>query len=159
MSKYRQRASLVGMTVLLAVVAGMLAVATPASAATRGSEQTVQACSGSACDGRDPAVYCQSDARTVESIRLGQALLELRYSPGCRAAWARISNAGYNTYNQFTPWATVHRNSDGREYTCYVPRNGTSCYSRMVNDANVTSYAKGEFDTGARIYKGRTASY
>jgi hypothetical protein len=44
----------------------------------------------------------------VESTKLGQALLELRYSPSCRAAWGRISNAGYDTRDQFTPYATVH---------------------------------------------------
>ncbi|NNN36876.1 DUF2690 domain-containing protein [Streptomyces sp. S3(2020)] len=130
---------------------GGLLAATPAHAAS--------ACSGSACDGKDPSVYCQGDARTEESVRLGQALLELRYSPSCRAAWGRISNAGYDTRDQFTPYATVHRNSDGREYSCSVSTDGTSCYTRMVNDANVTSYAKGMWDSGARTYEDRTASY
>ncbi|MDH6553882.1 hypothetical protein M2160_007981 [Streptomyces sp. SAI-117] len=131
---------------------GGLLAATPAQAAAT-------ACSGSACDGKDPAVYCQGDARTVESTRLGQALLELRYSPSCRAAWGRISNAGYDPRDQFTPYATVHRNSDGREYSCSVPNGDTDCYTRMVNDANVTSYTKGMWDSGARIYEGRTGSY
>lgn len=136
---------------ILMAGAGLLA-GTPAHAAAN-------ACSGSACDGKDPATYCQGDARTEESVRLGQALLELRYSPGCRAAWARISNAGYVPQDNFTPFATIHRNSDGREYSCSVPRGETSCYSRMVNDRNVTSYAKGMWDSGARIYEDRTASY
>ncbi|MFF7680041.1 DUF2690 domain-containing protein [Actinacidiphila glaucinigra] len=130
--------------------AATIGLTSPASAAT---------CSGSSCDGKNPSSYCQSDARTVQSLALGQAVLELRYSPTCRAAWARISNASYNTFDQFTPYATVHRNSDGREYSCSVSTSGSSCYTLMVNDANVTSYARGMWDSGARTYEGRTGSY
>jgi len=130
---------------------------TEVETATSG-DPTIQACSGSACDGRDPSAYCPS-AVTVESIRLGQALLELRYSSACRSAWARISNANYDYHDQFTPFATIHRNSDGREYTCSVPRGASGCYTLMVNDAGVTSYARGMWDSGARTYEGRTASY
>jgi hypothetical protein len=144
------RKTLITTAFATAFLAGSVGIAAPASAA---------GCYASSCEGKDPAVYCQSDARTVQSLRLGQALLELRYSGSCRAAWARISNAGYDHHDQFTPWATVHRNSDGREYTCSVPRGGSSCYTRMVNDAGVTSYAKGMWDSGARIYEGRTGSY
>ncbi|MER7900720.1 DUF2690 domain-containing protein [Streptomyces sp. NPDC096046] len=135
---------------MLFVSAATIGTTSPASAAT---------CSGSACDGKNPSTYCQSDARTVQSVKLGQALLELRYSPSCRAAWGRISNASYDTRDQFTPYATVHRNSDGREYTCWVSTTGSSCYTAMVNDANVTSYAHGMWDSGVYVYEGRTASY
>ncbi|WP_217241798.1 DUF2690 domain-containing protein [Streptomyces sp. AC555_RSS877] len=139
-------------SVLLMAGAGT-AVAAPASAAPTAG------CYGSSCEGKDPNIYCADDATSpVGGVRLGQAYLELRYSPSCRAAWARISNASYGN-GQFTPFATVHRNSDGREYTCAVQRGATSCYTRMVNDINVTSYAKGEWDSGAQTYNGRTSSY
>lgn len=152
------------------MVIGCLFLSLPASASAEPAEPprvsavsmaplTVTACSGSACDGKDPAIYCQGDARTVQSLYLGQALLELRYSPSCRAAWARISNADWDPYDEFASLALVHRDSDGREYRCTVPSAGSSCYTSMVNDANVTSYAYGEWDSGARIYSGRTASY
>ncbi|MCX4760293.1 YjfA family protein [Streptomyces sp. NBC_01275] len=140
-------------SVLMMAGAGT-AVAAPASAAPTAS------CYGSTCEGKDPSVYCADDATSpVGGIWLGQAYVELRYSPSCRAAWARISHASYNTLDQFTPYATVRRNSDGREYTCAVATTGTGCYTKMVNDINVTSYAKGMWDSGARTYEGRTSSY
>jgi hypothetical protein len=145
-----------------AAVLGLVALASPAAASPEPEFQGAQvaaACSGSACDGRNPQTYCGSDARTVDSLTLGQALLELRYSPSCRAAWARISNAGWDPRGQFTPFARIIRNSDGRTYSCSPPSGGTSCYTSMVNDANVTSYAFGEWDSGARTYSGRTGSY
>ncbi|MFF0109579.1 DUF2690 domain-containing protein [Streptomyces hirsutus] len=135
---------------MLFASAAIIGMTSPASAAT---------CSGSSCDGKDPGAYCQSDAKTVQSLKLGQALLELRYSSSCRAAWARISNASFDTRSQFTPYATVRRNSDGRQYSCSVSTTGSSCYTLMVNDANVTSYARGMWDSGANIYEGRTGSY
>ncbi|GAA0951475.1 DUF2690 domain-containing protein [Nonomuraea longicatena] len=117
------------------------------------------ACSGSACDGKDPAAYCGGDARTLDSLTLGAAILELRYSPSCRAAWARISNARWEPYSQFPGIARVTRDSDGRTYSCVVPAGGSSCYTLMVNDRNVTSFAYGEWDGGSRIYTGRTGSH
>ncbi|MFE1285831.1 DUF2690 domain-containing protein [Streptomyces sp. NPDC058751] len=132
-----------------------------AAAATIGMAPTASAatCSGSSCDGKNPSTYCQDDAETVKSVTLGQATLQLRYSASCRAAWGRITNASYDTRSQFTPSAGVHRNSDGREYTCAVATTGTSCFTLMVNDANVTSYAFGEWDSGAQVYSDRTGSY
>ncbi|MDX3588907.1 YjfA family protein [Streptomyces europaeiscabiei] len=139
-------------SVLMMAGAGT-AVAAPAHAAPAAG------CYGASCEGKDPDVYCADDARSpVGGVRIGQAYVELRYSPSCRAAWARISDASYGN-GQFTPFVTVHRNSDGREYTCAVQRGATGCYTRMVNDVNVTSYAKGEWDSGARTYTGRTSSY
>ncbi|MEO3807477.1 DUF2690 domain-containing protein [Sphaerisporangium sp. B11E5] len=141
-------AGLLGATLL----AGATLTAPPASAGAL-------VCSGSACDGRDPQGNCSGDARTVDSLTLGQAILELRYSRACRAAWARISNAPWRVNDTFVSFARIIRNSDGRTYTCSVPQGGTSCYTLMVNDANVTSYAYGEWDSGARVYSGRTGSY
>jgi uncharacterized protein DUF2690 len=125
----------------------------------RTASVTVRGCSGSGCDGQDPSVYCHHDATTADSTHLGPALLELRYSPSCRAAWARISDAPWVDNDTFPSFALVHRDSDGREYRCEVPKGQTSCYTAMVNDANVTSYAYGEWDGGARIFKGRTGSH
>ena len=142
------------------LVAGAGFLAPPAQA-------SAQACSGSGCDGKNPNTYCGSDARTVESLRIAYSgapsgvgpLLELRYSPACRAAWARISDAGWSSGDAYQPSAKVIRNGDGRTYTCYVPVGATSCYTSMVNDANVTSYAWGSYDSGAWTAQGRTGSY
>lgn len=51
-------------------------------------------CYGPNCVGRDPAGLCDGDATTVGQTWIdGAANLELRYSPSCRAAWARITMA------------------------------------------------------------------
>jgi hypothetical protein len=148
--------------VILATAACVVSPATPVFASTAHEFQLARAaapCSGSACDGKDPEIYCGGDARTARQVQLGGALLELRYSPSCRAAWARISSASWTGGSKARPLARVVRNSDGRTYTCFVPSGGTSCYTMMVNDANVTSYATGLWDDGTTVYADRTGSY
>ncbi|MFF2408257.1 DUF2690 domain-containing protein [Streptomyces sp. NPDC058092] len=138
------------------VFAALPATAHAASAAPQGG------CWGSSCTGKDPAAYCAGDAYTVHSARIGQTagVIELRYSPSCEAAWARITGKR-DIYNAGAPKAKVIRN-DGRTYSCeYSHTNGnqTSCYTNMVNDHNFTSYAWGWFDNGIVAYSARTASY
>ncbi|MFE5594377.1 DUF2690 domain-containing protein [Streptomyces sp. NPDC056549] len=52
-------------------------------------------CAGADCSGQDAeATGCGGDlATTVASTRVGSALVELRYSDTCKAAWARITGA------------------------------------------------------------------
>jgi hypothetical protein len=52
-------------------------------------------CSGAACTGKDPeAMGCGGEfAETVSRTNVGRALLELRYSATCQAAWARVTLA------------------------------------------------------------------
>ena len=151
-------------TVLLAGSTGYAAQAGAAGsqarvqAAATTPQTTFAACSGYTCDGKDPAVYC-NDGVTVASTGVGPAYLELRYSPTCRSVWARISNAGYDPASQLAGWAQIHRNSDGRAYRCSVYSGSTGCYTMMLNDANVTSYAEGWYDSGVREYYSRTTSY
>jgi len=137
---------------VLGLAAAGTAIATPANAA---------GCYGSSCEGKDPAAYCQSDAITPSNgaIWLGSAYVELRYSPSCRAAWARISQADWVPQDQHAPTVTVHRTSDGKEYSCAVAAGATGCYTKMVNDIGVKSYAKGFYDGGARTWSGSTGSY
>lgn len=118
-------------------------------------------------DGTDPsATGCSASARTVRSADIGNgaALLELRYSSGCRTAWARITITNGNRCVAGVDncaHATVHRNSDGAEYKCYTENDPArhSCYTLQVNDAGVTSYAYGDIDLGATSPSGRTGSY
>lgn len=50
-------------------------------------------CFGNACNGGDPEVYgCAADAQTLVSGNGGPGTIELRYSPHCNAAWARLVN-------------------------------------------------------------------
>jgi hypothetical protein len=86
-------------------VAGVLAAtvlafvpATPASAA---------GCYAASCEGKDPSTLgCAADAYTVAVVyddRLGYIEgLELRYSPACRANWARLSARSY-----YPAWVSI----------------------------------------------------
>ncbi|MFD0151326.1 DUF2690 domain-containing protein [Streptomyces sp. NPDC055721] len=102
----------------------LISAASPASAAT--------SCYASTCQGKDPATtVCQSDARTVRTAAWG---VELRYSPTCRAAWARkTSGASFDTVIR------VH-NSQGASAGVYYGGNGTA-YTAMVDDKDILAWA------------------
>src|SRR5262245_51670712 len=97
-----------------------LALAAPATAAAT----TVRPF---ASDGSDPsATGCASSAITAKSAYgyIGsspQILVELRYSTSCRTTWARITTMNMPACRPGVDncgYVTVHRNSDGREYSC-----------------------------------------
>ncbi|MFI6863657.1 DUF2690 domain-containing protein [Streptomyces sp. NPDC050421] len=145
-----------------AVLAAGLAFTVLPATAQAASATPQGGCWGSSCTGKDPDAYCSGDAYTVSSAKIGKSagVIELRYSPSCEAAWARVTGKR-DIYNAGAPWAKVIRN-DGRTYSCeYSHTNGnqTSCYTKMVNDHNFTSYAKGWFDTGVMAYTARTSAY
>lgn len=115
-------------------------------------------------DGQDPtASGCANSASTVRSAPLTNGkstagMIELRYSSQCRTVWARITGASPRTRDQAGGYAAVTRNSDGRRYACVVS-SGSTCYTAMVNDSGVTSFASGSNDPGWAVYTGRTTSY
>ncbi|HEX8002234.1 MAG TPA: DUF2690 domain-containing protein [Mycobacteriales bacterium] len=149
------RPSLRAAVLALGAAAMMNAVVTPAEALTY--------------DGTDPAAGCSSTAITARQAGLNNSmgnfgLIDLRYSTGCRTAWARLTS----TYGvACTPGddgcgsAYVHRNSTTypAHYSCPTPAGGKSCYTKQVNDAGFTSYAHGEVDTGPLTASGTTSSY
>ncbi|MEU6820227.1 DUF2690 domain-containing protein [Streptomyces atriruber] len=147
------------------LAAGTLALMAPAAhAAPTTAAAPKGGCWNNGCTGKNPAAYCEGDARTVKSLRLGpaggaNAVLHLRYSPSCEAAWARLSSAPFDAANAKGGDAKVIRNSDGKKYSCRVPKGKASCYTKMVGDSGVTSYAWGDYDTSVYYYKGRTGSY
>ncbi|MFI8966571.1 DUF2690 domain-containing protein [Streptomyces sp. NPDC053493] len=123
-------------------------------------------------DGSDPAsLGCGGTTSTVQSAamtdphgnRLGT--LELRYNSGCRTAWARITMdytqdaCGTSSAGVACPKAWVIRNSDGRSYNCTVSAGNRSCYTPVVNDAGVSSYAQSYTDTAGGTKYTRTGSY
>ncbi|GAA2796227.1 DUF2690 domain-containing protein [Streptomyces showdoensis] len=124
-------------------------------------------------DGNDPAsTSCGGTTSTVRSAAMydptfGTHLgtIELRYNSGCRTAWARVSldyaqfNCGNASAGKACAQAKVVRNSDGRSYSCTVAVGSSSCYTRMVNDAGVSSYAEGFADVAGGITYVRTGSY
>ena len=120
-----------GTVALLVSVAGMIGaavvVAPPASA-------TTSLCQGACWAGQDPnTTICQNDAITpVSSVSYGGATVELRYSPTCRAAWARIT-PGYGDV------MLVHNSAGSTQYE--IDGNSNWTWTAMVNDMNLTSHA------------------
>jgi Protein of unknown function (DUF2690) len=143
----------------------LLAPSVTASAATRPATPEVT-CSGHGCDGKDPeSTGCASTAITAEyanifdayAERIGQ--LQLRYSTACRTVWARVIAFGSTSGS-----ALAERNSDGLGYTCtgltYSQTLGAySCYTLMLYDGGVTSFASGAISEYGDTYTARTASY
>lgn len=122
-------------------------------------------------DGTDPAGYVNgvrcadtgSAKRTAAMTSPGgvRGTMYLYYSSACRTTWAKVvtDSPPCQPGVDYCGSATVHRNSDGKEMTCHIPSGQSSCYTKQVNDANVTSYAYGHFDNGPWTYYGTTGSY
>lgn len=108
---------------------------TAGSAAVR-SHSATSTCTGSTCDGREPnGTTCAQDARTVKSATRAGRLVELRYSPSCRAAWGRISGAAVGDGVD-----VANSNADSQ----YARVNsGSDAQTRMVNDAGLVSTSCG----------------
>ncbi|TDC38530.1 DUF2690 domain-containing protein [Micromonospora sp. KC213] len=106
---------------------------------------------GSTCDGKNPTThkiyhsgcstcyhYCADDAQTV--ARNAEANLDLRYSPRCRTAWARVgSDFYYPTIRSYY--------QDGRVRTSYSGFAG-AYYTQMVNDAGLLARAEASAGPG-----------
>lgn len=61
--------------------------------APRAADAATGGCYGAGCNGLNPMGRCNSDAITVRSIPVQDGILDLRYSPSCKANWGR-----YNPY-------------------------------------------------------------
>jgi hypothetical protein len=124
MRKLLRMAVIIGST-----VAALMLVPTSASAAT---------CYASSCTFKDPqATGCAADAFTAKSAVRSGRTVELRYSPTCRAAWARLRNGQIGDY--FRVWSSGDPSFQGRI------SEGTSGYTKMVNDAGKFAWACTEY--------------
>ena len=118
-----------------------------AGAAPRADAATaLSTCYASSCTGHPAASYtCVNDAEVIYSVNITSVStvvgnIQLKYSPSCRATWARvISNLGYGAY------AIVQSNNNSNlSSSCSGGDTaGTGCNTNMINDANMTSYATG----------------
>ncbi|MFE6056064.1 DUF2690 domain-containing protein [Kitasatospora sp. NPDC056446] len=83
------------------ILFGLAAAATAltglsAPTASAATHQVTGGCYGSSCDDKDPVdTGCSADAFTVDSASSALGTVELRYSPSCRANWARIYDTSY----------------------------------------------------------------
>ncbi|WP_432179986.1 DUF2690 domain-containing protein [Streptomyces sp. NBC_00063] len=82
-------------------------------------------CSGKDCTGKDPeAMGCGGEfARTTDSVLVGQAKIEVRYSKTCGAAWARITQAapGDEVRIQQAGTAGVQKGTVNADFDAYTP--------------------------------------
>ncbi len=127
-------------------------------------------------DGEDPnKSWCVNSAivaRTAAIRRLDNnarvGTVELRYSKACRTVWGRIKTDGaYLPIYAHSAGAEVYvvRNSDGAKMKggAGIPsrcnNSRTICWTNMLNDKNVTSYAYSEVDMSIWWAHGKTDSY
>ncbi|MFJ9908893.1 DUF2690 domain-containing protein [Streptomyces sp. NPDC101152] len=119
-------------------------------------------------DGQDPiASGCAASAITAEQNNIfipsgiAVGVIQLRYSTACRTVWARVvstvpngeAEVGRNPPNSASQWcggSNLQWSSTVGDYTCYTP---------MLNDANMTSYAYGDIETDQGGGSSSTASY
>jgi hypothetical protein len=105
---------------------------------------------------------CQDTGITVATAALATGKVELRYSTKCRTVWSRVTV--YPNALIKDPNAWVVRNSDGASTAGIVKIISDSAgdiiaFSEMLNDAGVTSYARGSWTSGDGPHSARTASY
>ncbi|MFI8187163.1 DUF2690 domain-containing protein [Actinacidiphila glaucinigra] len=122
----------------LVVVGGVLATqgsgnsgsqAAAASSPTAVSAAPTAACDGASCVHVEPTTtVCQNDATTAFYGRGYGILVELRYSPGCRAAWAKMSNTSEGDRIQ-----VIGKDQEPEEYR---QQKGHNAHSRMVEAAH-----------------------
>jgi hypothetical protein len=120
-------------------------------------------CLGSGCNGQIAAnTTCVNDAFVAESANITKngtvvGIIELEYSPSCRATWARgISNLGHGGLVE------VNSNSSSTpDENCPITgAAGTGCNTKMINDDTITSYAIGNiYDSSGNSYSAFTASF
>src|SRR6266545_3780106 len=130
----RTRGAQLLLVLALAVATGAVTVAQarPAAAAT---------CSGSGCNGKDPASYCSATSTPREWFIDQDTTLQLRYSSKCHAFWGRA----FQSCGKHLP--PLHIRVERQIYTPYgyarervyydvagVPCNGDPGWTRMVGN-------------------------
>lgn len=127
----------------IVVILGMILLAGVLPAAT----VSAAGCSGTGCNGRDPvAMGCNGDAYTVTSADIkssnGQTIgrVDLRWSPGCRTNWGRVTSY-VGSSNLFVLLTDCNGNEVPGTY--YELAGTTAVYGDMKY--NTTVRAKGAF--------------
>ena len=155
LSLHRVRTAGLGVAALAA--AGLL-VAGPANAATQSS-----------IDGKTPASQgCTADQKVIYHTLINngstaEGYVDLISSTTCHAVWAHVHGVHVVSNQTWVPAGHVHRNSDGKNSpTCSGGEGSQDCYTTMLWDKDVTSYAYGSIDpngaTGA-IYTAKTSNF
>ncbi|MEU1286977.1 DUF2690 domain-containing protein [Kitasatospora sp. NPDC005856] len=92
------------------------------------------ACDASSCTGIEPAATtCLQDASTTARNQAYGVLIELRFSPSCRAAWARMSGSSPDDRVQ-----VFDRNGAPSDQQEYRQQYGHDAHTKMVHSARPT---------------------
>ncbi|MFJ2215754.1 helix-turn-helix domain-containing protein [Streptomyces sp. NPDC101062] len=97
-------------------------------------------CAGDACAGKDPEdMGCGGEfAETVASATVGTALVEVRYSKTCGAAWARITQAALGDEIRIDP---AKGRGQGQSGSVETNTNGYTAMSAAPDAASVKACA------------------
>ncbi|WP_414635772.1 DUF2690 domain-containing protein [Actinophytocola sp.] len=117
------------------VLSATLATATSATAEAGAPQGALASCYAQSCEGKWPdATGCAADAFTPRQNTSPEGIIvELRYSPTCRAAWGRIRSG--------IPGDRVRvHSSDGSNYAREIT-SGSDTFTQMVNDAGLLAWA------------------
>ncbi|MGN6300883.1 MAG: DUF2690 domain-containing protein [Angustibacter sp.] len=110
---------------------------------------------------------CRADQQTIYHRLIkkdGNAIgyVDLMYSLKCHTAWAHV-HSSITVVNQ--TWVThglIHRNYDGKQFPCTGTEGSNDCYTAMVYDKGMTSWARGTIDPNGATntqYSNTTPSY
>jgi hypothetical protein len=107
-------------------------------------------------DGTDPAsTNCPADSQVVERVRVTVPArhqfgwLELRRSPSCGTAWARIAHLDGEPFTGTPRWVVrLVRPVDGRSEEERFHVQTTAVYTNMLNDEQACVHAEGQVTIG-----------
>jgi Protein of unknown function (DUF2690) len=150
--------------VLMAAGAASAAIAfTMAPTAAQAVTPALASCYASTCTGHPAASYtCVKDAEVIDSVNLYYSStlvgnLQLKYSPSCRATWARV----ISYYDLGSDAAIISNKDFGPNEDCTgadVPNTG--CNTTMIDDLSpLTSFARGDAYIGSTLASGYTVSF
>jgi len=129
----RAQRTMAGILTMIAVSVLLVAPGSPASAAA--------SCYAERCQGLDPSsTNCNADGKTLATrVSTKNVLVRLRWSPTCRAAWARIDRASVGDR------VRVQRPLDYpiHDFEAATVTSGSSAYTRMINDLGLVAQACG----------------
>jgi hypothetical protein len=111
---------------------------------------------------------CRADQKVIYHVLIkdtaGTAVgyVDLMYSVYCHTAWAHVHGVRTVVNQTWVPHGLIHRNYDGVQYSCTTPEGAQDCWTPMVYDKGMTSYARGTIDPNGATntqYTQRTPNY
>jgi hypothetical protein len=152
MKRSIRRAAAVGMTV------AALGVGTAASAAAANFPHDGHRAYEDGCRADQQVIY----HTLIKNGSTSVGYVDLVYSVACHTAWAHVHGTRVVSNQTWVPHGLIHRNYDGKQFGCTAGEGTQDCYTAMVYDKGMTSYAKGTIDPNGATnaqYSARTPNY